>query len=333
MTDPFAPFIERRGAAVLDGGLATELESRGLALDDPLWSARALIDAPAIVAAVHRDYLEAGADVIATATYQATIRGWPREASRERGRRVLLSGVARPPGARCVLGASGRTAATAPGRLVAASIGSYGAFLADGSEYRGDYGLDVDALAAWHRPRLRHPRRERSRISWRSRRSRRSSRPKPSSACSTRRDGPPAWISFQARTPKHLADGARSQAAARARRALLARRRRRRQLRRAGAGRAAARAVRLGDGQAPRRVPESRGRVGRARRGAGSQAAPTPAFDELARGWRAAGGPPHRGCCRTTPADIRAIASRWTRTKGTLPFSPNGSGTAEKGVP
>jgi homocysteine S-methyltransferase len=38
--------------------------------------------------------------------------------------------------------------------LVAASIGPYGAMLADGSEYRGDYGLDEAALMDFHRPRL-----------------------------------------------------------------------------------------------------------------------------------------------------------------------------------
>src|ERR1044071_3554680 len=95
VTDLFRPFIARRGAAVLDGGLATQLEVRGLDLTDPLWSARALIDAPALVGAVHRDYLEAGADVIATATYQATLPGLAARGlhAAEAGR-VLLSGVA-----------------------------------------------------------------------------------------------------------------------------------------------------------------------------------------------------------------------------------------------
>jgi homocysteine S-methyltransferase len=143
MTDPLAPFLERRGAAVLDGGLATELESHGLTLDDALWSARALIDAPAIVAAVHRDYLEAGADVISTATYQATTAG------------LLLSGVALARRERDAFWGRRTPGGDRTRPLVAASIGSYGAFLADGSEYRGDYGLDVAALAAWHRPRLR----------------------------------------------------------------------------------------------------------------------------------------------------------------------------------
>ena len=41
-----------------------------------------------------------------------------------------------------------------PDGWVAASVGPYGAYLADGSEYRGDYDLDVDGLRAFHRPRL-----------------------------------------------------------------------------------------------------------------------------------------------------------------------------------
>ncbi|HJQ96994.1 MAG TPA: homocysteine S-methyltransferase family protein, partial [Candidatus Polarisedimenticolaceae bacterium] len=75
MRDLLAPFLARRGAAILDGGLATELERRGLDLADPLWSAKALLDRPALVELVHRDYLAAGADVITTVTYQATVPG------------------------------------------------------------------------------------------------------------------------------------------------------------------------------------------------------------------------------------------------------------------
>src|SRR6202034_3272144 len=52
------------------------------------------------------------------------------------------------------LAAAARDEAGAAGLLVAASIGPYGAALADGSEYRGRYGLSVPALTRWHEPRL-----------------------------------------------------------------------------------------------------------------------------------------------------------------------------------
>jgi homocysteine S-methyltransferase len=139
--------IDAASPVLLDGGLATELERRGHDLDDPLWSARVLLEQPEAIVQVHRDYLEAGADIVTTATYQATFvglagRGLDREATTE----LLASAVAL---ARRACDEAGR-----PDALVAASIGPYGAFLADGSEYRGDYGLCVDALVDFHGPRL-----------------------------------------------------------------------------------------------------------------------------------------------------------------------------------
>ena len=68
--------VEHQGALILDGGLATTLEDRGHDLDDPLWSARVLIDRPAAIGSVHADFLAAGADVITTATYQASAAGF-----------------------------------------------------------------------------------------------------------------------------------------------------------------------------------------------------------------------------------------------------------------
>ena len=73
---PFGPFFSRQGFVLLDGGLATALEERGQDLNDPLWSARVLLDAPELVRRVHLEYLKAGADCIATVTYQATFAGF-----------------------------------------------------------------------------------------------------------------------------------------------------------------------------------------------------------------------------------------------------------------
>ena len=79
--DVLAPFLANGGSLILDGGLATELEARGFDLNHPLWSARLLREAPGAIAAVHRAYLEAGADCITSASYQATVDGFVREAS------------------------------------------------------------------------------------------------------------------------------------------------------------------------------------------------------------------------------------------------------------
>lgn len=154
--NPIAAFVEHQGFIVLDGGLATTLEARGCDLRDPLWSARALLEAPEAILDVHRAFLEAGADCIATASYQATIEGFvARGCTVEQARDLIRRSATLALDARDTLWAQ---AARRVGRLrplVAASIGPYGAFLADGSEYRGDYRLDEAALYAFHAERWR----------------------------------------------------------------------------------------------------------------------------------------------------------------------------------
>jgi homocysteine S-methyltransferase len=151
---PFAPFFREQGVVLLDGGLATALEAAGQDLNDPLWSARVLLDAPEAVRRVHLDYLAAGADCIATVTYQATFEGLSaRGFTGAQCEEILIGAVDLAVGVR---DAFWSRPANREGRLrplVAASVGPYGAFLADGSEYTGDYGLDVDALYAFHHRR------------------------------------------------------------------------------------------------------------------------------------------------------------------------------------
>ena len=149
--DPIAPFLEARGFLVLDGGLATELEAAGCDLDDPLWSAAALLERPDAVAEVHTRFLEAGADVIATCTYQATFEGLRARGMDDGEAESILRGaveVARGAVDGYVAGAS--PPSDRPKPLVAASVGPYGAYLADGSEYRGAYGLTEGALRDFH---------------------------------------------------------------------------------------------------------------------------------------------------------------------------------------
>ncbi|WP_233427761.1 homocysteine S-methyltransferase [Actinokineospora spheciospongiae] len=143
------PVLSGPGIVVADGGLATELERRGNDLSDPLWSARLLVDSPAEVVAAHAAYFRAGARIATTASYQASFTGF---AARGLGfddtaallrRSVELADAARQE----VAGDGGQ-------RWIAASVGPYGAVLADGSEYRGRYGKTVAELRAWHRPRL-----------------------------------------------------------------------------------------------------------------------------------------------------------------------------------
>ncbi|MFC9329883.1 homocysteine S-methyltransferase [Kitasatospora sp. NPDC057015] len=166
------------GPLVLDGGMSNQLADAGHDLADALWSARLLADDPEAIVRAHQAYFEAGAVVAITAGYQASFEGFARrgidragterllrlsvELAREAARRTETArrterarraGAAGEPTAAHRVGAPPRARATGP-LWVAASVGPYGAVLADGSEYRGRYGLDAAALEAFHRPRL-----------------------------------------------------------------------------------------------------------------------------------------------------------------------------------
>ncbi len=131
---------------VLDGGLATLLEQHGHDLSSDLWSARLLRDDPGAIEAAHREFFSAGAEVATSASYQVSFEGFGTAGvERSEVEQLLVRSV--------MLAAAARDA-VAPDGWVAASVGPYGAVLADGSEYRGDYDLDVAGLRAFHRPRL-----------------------------------------------------------------------------------------------------------------------------------------------------------------------------------
>jgi homocysteine S-methyltransferase len=136
------------GPLVLDGGLSTELESRGHDVTSALWSARLLRDDPAAIVGAHAAFAAAGAQVATTASYQATFPGFAAAGIDAGQARTLMTRSVTL--ARDGLAAAGRTG------WVAASVGPYGAFLADGSEYTGDYVDDVTVaeLREFHRPRL-----------------------------------------------------------------------------------------------------------------------------------------------------------------------------------
>ncbi|QNE48013.1 homocysteine S-methyltransferase [Glaciihabitans sp. INWT7] len=136
----------RLGGVLLDGGLGTQLETRGHDLSSSLWSARLLLENPGAVLDAHREYFRAGADVAISASYQVS--------------HDALASTGRDAGAvddllrLSVSLASQARDEIRPDGWVAASVGPFGASRADGSEYRGDYGLTVGELRQWHRRRL-----------------------------------------------------------------------------------------------------------------------------------------------------------------------------------
>ena len=146
---------EKYPFVILDGGLASELEKKGCLLDDYIWSASVLVTGPSTVSDVHTAYLMAGADIITTASYQATIPGLVKYGCTAAGAAAVIAGsvkIARE--AVSMFTGSEFHNPAMPAPLVAASAGSYGAFLADGSEYRGDYRLSEREYLDFHRERL-----------------------------------------------------------------------------------------------------------------------------------------------------------------------------------
>ena len=149
----FNELLESRGTLIIDGALATELEARGHNLNHPLWSAKILLEDLGAIGNVHLDYYLAGADIAITASYQASVPGiWDhlglssKEAVTLIGTSAELAQQARE---KALLhhGSSRKL-------LVAGSVGPYGAYLADGSEYRGDYKRTAREFQEFHRPRI-----------------------------------------------------------------------------------------------------------------------------------------------------------------------------------
>ena len=200
----FAATLRRSGPIVLDGGLATQLEAQGCDIGNSLWSASILATNPQAIVAASRAYLDAGAECIATASYQASRRGFARlglSATEADG--LMLLSVELAQQARDDYLADNPNREHVP--LIAASIGPYGAALHDGSEYTGSYDVGADALRAFHADRLKLfdesaadvlaletiPSLNESEVLAELLR-----------ACKT-----PAWVSFSCRDNRHISDG------------------------------------------------------------------------------------------------------------------------------
>ena len=138
-------FLARvRVPLAIDGGMSTELEQQGCRLEGSLWTAQALLDDPGLIEAAHKAYVDAGAGVVITASYQISRTGFVEAGlTAEDADRALRASIE-----------VARKAVEGTQTLVAASVGPYGAILHDGSEYKGNYGKTVEELRAFHVERL-----------------------------------------------------------------------------------------------------------------------------------------------------------------------------------
>jgi homocysteine S-methyltransferase len=138
---------------ILDGGLSNVLEDQGCDLRHKLWSAKLIKTNPETIIKAHLSYLEAGADCITTSGYQATVKGFmDLGETMEQAKKLLLKSVEMAEEARDQFLGSANISRKI---YIAASMGPYGAFLADGSEYRGDYSISETDLKKFHSDRIR----------------------------------------------------------------------------------------------------------------------------------------------------------------------------------
>jgi homocysteine S-methyltransferase len=310
-----AAILSSHPALVIDGALATELERRGYDLKDNLWSARLLLDHPAAIRQLHFDYFAAGADCAITASYQASVEGFrARGLTPDDALELIRRSVALAIEARDAFWAEPGNRAGRSKPFIAASVGPYGAFLADGSEYRGNYGVSESDLQAFHRPRMKALIEAGADLL----------------ACETipcltearalaavlsEFPDVSAWFSFSARDGIHVSEG---QAFADCVRAIAPQP----QVAAVGVNCTAPRyitsLIREATAATTKPVlvyPNSGEAYDATTREWGGRAVAEP-FAERARAWYDAGARLIGGCCRTTPDDIRAL-SQWVRQEAT----------------
>jgi len=134
----------QRGTSVIDGGLSTQLERRGCVLEGTLWTGQTLLSNPELIEQAHTDFIEAGAKVVITSSYQISRKGFQA---------VGLTAAQADAALRRSVQVA-RAASFGTEVLVAASVGPYGAILHDASEYKGNYGLTHEELVAFHTERI-----------------------------------------------------------------------------------------------------------------------------------------------------------------------------------
>ena len=149
----FKALLEQGNPVILDGGMGSELARHGHDISSSLWSAELLINNPQAIYDVHRSYLDAGAQIITSASYQASLPGLVAMGlSTQRAKELVMQSVEIAKSACRDFHAQNPDCGYQT--LVAASIGPYGAYLADGSEYRGNYGISDHMLHEFHQQRL-----------------------------------------------------------------------------------------------------------------------------------------------------------------------------------
>ena len=153
MTNPDHMIHRVEYPLILDGGLSNVLEGFGCDLNHELWSANLIIKQPELIIQAHLAYLEAGANCITTSGYQASVEGFIKTGlSLQESEKLIRRSVDLAQEAREIYIKSHHTKKKI---YIAGSMGPYGAILADGSEYNGDYNISKKELKDFHAQRIK----------------------------------------------------------------------------------------------------------------------------------------------------------------------------------
>lgn len=136
---------------VIDGAMSTALEELGYNTQSELWTAAAIIDRPDLIYKVHFNYLKAGADLIMTDTYQANIDAFKKLGYSEPESKGFISHAVK-------IAQQARDdyeKETGKHAYIIGTVGPYGAYLADGNEYRGDYNLSFDEYKSFYYEKIK----------------------------------------------------------------------------------------------------------------------------------------------------------------------------------
>lgn len=145
----FQQWINEQDIVILDGSMSRLLEEQGLEINHRLWTALALVEQPEAIYQVHKQYFDAGANVAITASYQATVKSFEDVGYSEKQaiacieRSVTLAKKAK------------QDSKGGQAKWIAGSIGPYGAYLSDGSEYTGAYQISDYELKDFHEERIK----------------------------------------------------------------------------------------------------------------------------------------------------------------------------------
>ena len=154
----FKELLEKQDVLILHGALGTELEALGYDISGKLWSAKYLLEEPSIIQDIHETYIAAGADLVTTSSYQATLPGLQEAGLSEAEARAIIAqtvALAKDARDKAWQSLSEDEKSKRPYPLISGDVGPYAAYLANGSEYTGDYGkISKEELKDFHRPRI-----------------------------------------------------------------------------------------------------------------------------------------------------------------------------------